>query len=397
MSAKLTVRLCETKKRSIGIECCDSVEAVIDRMRPMVLEDNFGSIMFCNTVRDAIETYNQLQHELKLPDNEIVCLHAKMPFFQRDAFTKKILARLGPRAERKGRLIVSSTQICEQSADIDCDFLASFLCPMDLFFHRLGRLLRFDLPTRPKGCETPRAMVIDTTSNQLWFDVHSKIYMEHTLLKTMELLKERAELFVPRDVQALVDAAYPQNLDPTEQEQVGMDDVELELLAKWKKQTITALTKVLPSKDASIAGMCLQVGITLNDIEENDDPERLSVRQTQATRKIVCLFEKNGKHYLDWDFQIPFDLYAELPSAYADRIELIERLARNSVPIYEYQFRTCSAHKDTQEKCFPEVWDKQPFVGRCFAEIFSQTGEKSFANTGGSIVLHKNTGLSFIS
>lgn len=86
----------------------------------------------------------------------MVLFHAQFLMPDRAEKERILLERLGKRStpEQRDRLIVVGTQVLEQSLDIDFDFLATELCPMDLLLQRIGREHRHPGhdPYRPPRC-----------------------------------------------------------------------------------------------------------------------------------------------------------------------------------------------------------------------------------------------------
>ncbi|MDD2661107.1 MAG: CRISPR-associated helicase Cas3' [Methylococcales bacterium] len=94
----------------------------------------------CNTVKMAQAVYQQL----KDPKNEleIGLLHSRFPHFVRQRQEEYWMNRLGKTGSQIGGCILVSTQIVEQSVDIDADILISELAPSDMLLQRIGRLWR---------------------------------------------------------------------------------------------------------------------------------------------------------------------------------------------------------------------------------------------------------------
>jgi len=94
----------------------------------------------CNTVKRAQAVYQQI----KDPKNEleIGLLHSRFPHFIRQEQEEYWMNRLGKTGSQTGGCILVSTQIVEQSVDIDADILISELAPSDMLLQRIGRLWR---------------------------------------------------------------------------------------------------------------------------------------------------------------------------------------------------------------------------------------------------------------
>ena len=122
----------------------------------------------------------------------------------------------------------------EQSLDIDFDYLATELCPMDLLLQRIGRLHRHPDRVRPKPVEHARCAVIDTGTEN--FDGGSAaVYGEWLLWRTRKLLPK--ELYLPGDIARLVQDAYswdPDNLPANPQSNEKRDSYELEQTKKQR-------------------------------------------------------------------------------------------------------------------------------------------------------------------
>ena len=96
------------------------------------------------------------------------------------------------------------TQVLEQSLDIDFDFLATELCPMDLLLQRIGREHRHAGRARPAPLKRARCAVLMPEEG---FDEGSRaVYGEWLLWRTKMLLP--AVIRLPGDIPVLVQDAY---------------------------------------------------------------------------------------------------------------------------------------------------------------------------------------------
>ncbi|NNF99389.1 MAG: CRISPR-associated helicase Cas3' [Desulfobacteraceae bacterium] len=154
----------------------------------------------CNTVNAAQEIYRELiQRENKF---KVGLLHSRFPHFIRQRQEEYWMERLGKKDNHEGGCILVSTQIVEQSVDIDSDILISELAPMDMLLQRMGRLWRH-LETRPatqRPVDAPEIWIVkeqidlpemkQSTSEQLKkvLGTKAKVYQPYVLLKTYETL-----------------------------------------------------------------------------------------------------------------------------------------------------------------------------------------------------------------
>ena len=390
------------ERREVDIEWASGIGQAIAQMAAVADQPNFTGVIFCNTVDDTQKAYDMAKVAMGLKDDEI-CLHAKMPVFQRQEFEKRLLSRLEPNGakERKGRLVVVASQVAEQSLNFDCDFMVLYLCPIDIVLQRLGRLHRFNID-RPKGCEKARAVIVDTSSME--FGTSRNIYHKYVLRKTLEVLRKYKTISIPDDMQAMVDAVYP-GFNPEEDTGVcshssfdnDSGDEELrDLNARTMRDMVNARAAVVkpmtPSEICKERDRIVSSGVDEDDLEAH-------VRKCLPTRKIVVLFRKDGKLYLDWNFssegEVDLDNLrlksADSSNPYAATRELTSRMALNSVSVYAYQFDKCSAHAG---KHTYDPWEDKPFLRDCFPEVFEEAGPSLFKN-GRGMRLSKEKGLLF--
>jgi len=144
----------------------------------------------CNTVKMAQAVYQQL----KDPKNEleIGLLHSRFPHFVRQRQEEYWMNRLGKTGSKIGGCILLSTQIVEQSVDIDADILISELAPSDMLLQRIGRLWRhldIRLPSmRP------------ITEPEFWLQQEEKSLDELkqlSALKIKQTLGDKARIYSP--------------------------------------------------------------------------------------------------------------------------------------------------------------------------------------------------------
>src|SRR5262249_35098251 len=91
-----------------------------------------------NTIRLSQDTYRFLVAVSANAEFEIGLLHSQFTLWRRDELEAKWIPALGKNSIRpKGRILVS-TQIVEQSLDIDSDLLITDLAPTELMFQRIG-------------------------------------------------------------------------------------------------------------------------------------------------------------------------------------------------------------------------------------------------------------------
>ncbi len=164
-----------------------------------------------NTVKDAVAAFEHLQAAAPA-GVEVDLFHARFAIGDRLAREAEVLARFGKTStpeDRRGRILVA-TQVVEQSLDLDFDYLATDLCPMDLLIQRAGRLHRHGhRPPRP----APELWVVGPAAQADaagdWFarpfPAASHVYPDAgQLWRTMRVLTDRnglpLETASPRDL-----------------------------------------------------------------------------------------------------------------------------------------------------------------------------------------------------
>jgi len=155
----------------------------------------------CNTVNSAQTVFQWLK---KQENNfELGVLHSRFPHFMRQQQEEYWMERLGKNNNSEDGCILVSTQIVEQSVDIDADILISELAPMDMLLQRIGRLWRHleDRPAKKRPVENPEIWLVEEeksladlkeidSAKQLekLLGVKAKVYQPYILLKTYETL-----------------------------------------------------------------------------------------------------------------------------------------------------------------------------------------------------------------
>jgi hypothetical protein len=199
----------------------EGVDAIVNEV--LREENATGCIgVVCNTINRAQEVYESLVQSLGSSD-DVILLHSRFLGFERRRIEKSLVEQLGPQSNaRPSRLIVVSTQVIEQSMDIDFDLLVSDICPMDLLFQRAGRLHRHARATEERPNSMQRACFLISGCTQPNIDEPPTIvkgikmvYGESKLLRSLATILQHGDVFKsPGDVEPLVRRAYSPDLLP---------------------------------------------------------------------------------------------------------------------------------------------------------------------------------------
>lgn len=173
-----------------------------------------------DTVAQAQTVYEQLAQSAK-GRFKVGLLHSRFPLWRRAEIEKEWLDRLGKKPAFREPCILVSTQIVEQSVDIDADLVISELAPIDMLLQRMGRLWRHERPCRPVA--QPTFIVIEENQSlsalqtmppdaiKACLGAKAYVYEPYVLLRTLACLRPFADgqaLCIPSAIRELLDQVY---------------------------------------------------------------------------------------------------------------------------------------------------------------------------------------------
>ena len=135
-------------------------------------------LIIANTVSRAVQIYNALKKSGYSYPKEIVLLHSRFAFRDRETHEKQAINMLG----RNGcGGIVVSTQVLEAGMDISADLLITEIAPADSLVQRSGRCARFE-------GEQGEIVIFDVENDAPYFEVDGFKPIDRTrmLLTSME-------------------------------------------------------------------------------------------------------------------------------------------------------------------------------------------------------------------
>lgn len=193
-----------------------------------------GAVLWiCNTVDAAQKQYRRF---MKLAGKEfpIGLLHSRFPFWRREKIEAEWMERFGKEGATRCGSILVSTQIVEQSVDLDADLMITELAPTDMLLQRLGRLWRHERGHRPvdaaqlfiieeeKSLEDLKTAGAEAIKKIL--GGKAKVYAPFILLRSLELWKAQSQVAIPSQIRQLIEATYKDRDEP---------DSWLELSFEW--------------------------------------------------------------------------------------------------------------------------------------------------------------------
>lgn len=178
-----------------------------------------------NTVADAIAAYERLSHTV--PHEKITLFHARFALQDRLGKEAQVLGYFGgdsKQQDRQGRLMIS-TQVAEQSLDVDFDVLITDLAPIDRVLQRAGRLQRhirdaqgnrqLDAEAkdqRPAPCLWVFAPDWTTQPKADWYGSMFKkgkyVYSHHGQLWLSAKVLQKGSFAMPADARRLIETVF---------------------------------------------------------------------------------------------------------------------------------------------------------------------------------------------
>lgn len=179
------------------------------------VEAGANVVVIRNTVALAQETFRHIKSLIsdKTETDHCGLIHSRYPQWQRSENEAAWVARLGKddTIRPHGSLLVS-TQIVEQSVDIDSDLLVTDLAPTDLILQRIGRLHRHDR-ARPAGFEKaschilhpPTNWIGETTEVEQALAPHHFIYPPLKLWQASQYLRSKTSISIPGEIRDILE------------------------------------------------------------------------------------------------------------------------------------------------------------------------------------------------
>jgi CRISPR-associated endonuclease/helicase Cas3 len=314
------------------------IKALVIRLADDLVDGGCAAII-CNTVNRAQEVYRELRKSA-LPDTDYLLFHARMPFGMREEREKRVLTRFGKELAGKNeryarRAVLVATQVVEQSLDLDFDWMASEIAPVDLLLQRMGRLHRHsanDALGRPPRLKAPTLLLLCDTDLAApppeTFGDSEYVYARYILLRTWLALRGVTSVTVPDDIDELIKQVY-------EGESLAQDTVWAEALRESSEQLRNEEGKARGKAESILIKSPRPPRLLLRDfnadLSDDDDPSihiaiRAATRDGRPSVTVVCLHDENGA-WRPWgsDLSITANLIPDHDTT--------QRLLRAAVPI----------------------------------------------------------------
>ena len=205
----------QPESRLINVDFLSITDAEDEAIK---LANKGGSVLWiCNTVGAAQKQYQKLM-DLTHRKFSVGLIHSRFPFWRRENLEDKWMARFGKDGATRCASILVSTQIVEQSVDLDADLLITELAPTDMLLQRLGRLWRHSRKSRP--VEHPRMCIIkeeksleelrrmDAKAIVQALGKKAKVYAPFILLRSLEVWEQVQQVSIPSQIRELLESTY---------------------------------------------------------------------------------------------------------------------------------------------------------------------------------------------
>ena len=277
----------------------DSTIELVEKLREAVKGGGCVAIV-CNTVGRAQEVYRVLRQQHFVEPENLQLLHSRFPFDEREKRERRALESFGKGGTRPHAAILVSTQIIEQSLDLDFDLMITDLAPADLVLQRAGRLHRHK-NERPAQLREPVLWLrmpdlgVDGVPD---FRASQKIYDLYILLRSYTALKDRNTIHLPEDLPTIVEEVYgAEGAWPPSELQQAADGAREEMQQAVKKEKYAAKQNLIdPPRGLAEPDKFLK---RFSRNLEEDNPEihkslQALTRLTEPSVQVVCLPESDG-------------------------------------------------------------------------------------------------------
>lgn len=235
------------KPQKVKVDFKDSETAVEEAL---AIARKGGAVLWiCNTVDASQKYFNRLK-VLVQDEFPLGLLHSRFPYWRRDDLEKIWMERFGKKGETRCGSILVSTQVVEQSVDLDADLLITELAPTDMLLQRLGRLWRHKRERRPAAAA--RICIIEETvgldelgelsPKKIKEGLGSKsfVYDPYILLRSLEVWRGRDEITLPGEIRSVLEATYREREDEPASWQELLFENEAESLAYRQKAMMSS-------------------------------------------------------------------------------------------------------------------------------------------------------------
>jgi CRISPR-associated endonuclease/helicase Cas3 len=327
--------------------------------------------VICNRVKRAQDIYAAIKARGIVDDEHLILFHARFPFQWRKNIEDRVLAMFSKTGQRPAKAILVSTQVVEQSLDIDFDYLITDLAPVDLLLQRAGRLHRHPQndALRPQRLNQP---VIAITRSKIMnglpdFGLDVYIYDKATLLRTWLTLRERDRIVLPEETSLLIEMVYGGLLEITGINpifQTAMHEADEKARLERDREIHQANQRLVARPDYEDFLTARNEGL------EEDDPKvneafRALTRLADPSVSLICLHQTpRGAAFDAGGTGAPIDV-TQCPT-----LDQARELLRCAVSVQRRQV----VNYFTNQVHLTPVWQQSALVRHHYPVVFDQHG-----------------------
>lgn len=284
---------CERSDRSTLLDVApldDDLDHLEALLRGSLL-DGGCALVVRNTVTRAQATFERLRERF---GDDVTLVHSRFVATDRLTREQELLRRYGPAGDavdRPRRHVVISSQVIEQSLDVDFDLLVTDVAPVDLLLQRAGRLHRHARSERPDLVSRARMFItaVDWTATVPEFERGTEsIYGTHALLRSLAVLDIGAgtTVRIPDDVPRLVQDAYADTCSVPETWETAAAEAKAHALAEERERRGRAGNHLLGSPaEEELTGWTERSALDTRQ----EARARAAVRDTRESLEVVVV------------------------------------------------------------------------------------------------------------
>ena len=286
---------------SVNLECL----RVADMAPDMVLisrlisaaETGAQVAVICNLVDVAQTLYENLRAETDRLPIELELFHARFRFLDRQGKEKSVIKNFGLGGERNRGRILITTQVVEQSLDVDFDWIITQLCPIDLLFQRMGRLHRHEKNDGNRPADFAERLCTVLLPNNNDFGGTGFIYANTRVLwRTEQMLTAAKIVEFP--------AAYREWIEKVYQESSWRDEPE-EVTEEYRK-----FKDEVEEIKRFMAHQIVNMAKNANPFCDSNENITAVTRDGEMGLTVMpYLYSGNGRQSIDGDFLSDLDEY----------------------------------------------------------------------------------------
>ncbi|RLC41270.1 MAG: hypothetical protein DRH51_03565 [Candidatus Coatesbacteria bacterium] len=288
---KISKKVSKQNQYKLGIDWIKGPNPDLSKFINQELKEGGCAVVILNSIKRAQETYKQLKGNLQ-DGIEVQLLHSRFPYEDRKNIEDGLLRKYGPpneEQERPQKSVLVSTQVVEQSMDLDFDVMISDIAPIDLLLQRAGRLHRHDRGERKHDRKLwiIEPEIVDGIPK---VEQNAYVYREnkYIVLKTWRILKERENknnISIPDDIPSLINSVYCNNIDIDDELK---ESYKMMLKNKKEDEQQSLNFKIPPPYKPS------NYILNINNYYCDDDPTihktlKAATRKGDNTIQIICL------------------------------------------------------------------------------------------------------------